>query len=182
MILGHSKGQTPKQQVLLLVLVAMLVGLTLQNQNMIKVTRTLTLQIRVQREKLEDLKREVAIKQKQLDQMEKTKEERKLPEVYAVATFQATAYTLECGNGDGFTATGTIPQVGRTVAVDPRVIPYGTEVWINGQGPYVAEDTGGAIKGHRLDIYMGSGPDAYTAAIQWGRRGVEVTWKLPQTS
>jgi 3D (Asp-Asp-Asp) domain-containing protein len=87
--------------------------------------------------------------------------------------FEVTAYTLEDGSGTGKTATGTIPEVGRTIAVDPKVIPYGSKVILNGH-TYIAEDTGGAIKGNRLDIYMGSGKTAYMKAKQFGRQNVEV--------
>ena len=73
----------------------------------------------------------------------------------AVDEFEVTAYTLAEGNGDGYTATMTIPEVGRTIAVDPRVIPLGSRVLIPGRGMYHAEDVGGAIKGNRLDIYTG---------------------------
>ena len=89
-------------------------------------------------------------------------------------TYIATAYILSDGNGDGVTATGTVPSRGRTIAVDPRQIPYGCWVYINGTGPYIAEDTGGAIRGKRLDIYFGDGAEAYREAIEWGRREVEV--------
>ena len=51
------------------------------------------------------------------------------------------------------TSTGTKPTANRTIAVDPRVIPYGSKVVINGQ-VYVAEDCGGAIKKNRIDIYV----------------------------
>ena len=53
-----------------------------------------------------------------------------------------------CGKSDGVTATGTQATAGRTIAVDPKVIPLGTEVIIDGQS-YIAEDTGGAIKGQQ---------------------------------
>ena len=89
-------------------------------------------------------------------------------------TYIATAYILSDGNGDGVTATGTVPSRGRTIAVDPRQIPYGSRVYINGTGPYIAEDTGGAIRGKRLDIYFGDGAEAYREAIEWGKREVEV--------
>jgi len=89
-------------------------------------------------------------------------------------TYIATAYILSDGNGDGVTATGTVPSRGRTIAVDPRQLPYGSRVYINGTGPYIAEDTGGAIRGKRLDIYFGDGAEAYREAIEWGRREVEV--------
>jgi len=89
-------------------------------------------------------------------------------------TYIATAYILSDGNGDGVTATGTVPSRGRTIAVDPRQIPYGSRVYINGTGPYIAEDTGGAIRGKRLDIYFGDGKQAYREAINFGRREVQV--------
>lgn len=79
-------------------------------------------------------------------------------------TFQATAYT-----GGGHTATGTRARVGE-IAVDPRVIPLGTTVYVEGFGPLRAEDTGGAIKGHIIDIYMSSN----SACRRWGRRNVTV--------
>ena len=80
-------------------------------------------------------------------------------------TFEATAYTWT-----GYrTATGTWPSRG-TVAVDPRVIPLGTELHIEGYGPAVAADTGGAIQGQRIDLYMDSEHECW----QWGRRKVEV--------
>lgn len=79
-------------------------------------------------------------------------------------TFQATAYT-----GGGRTASGTRARVGE-IAVDPRVIPLGTTVYVEGFGLRVAEDTGGAVKGHIIDIYMGSRSEC----MRWGRRNVTV--------
>lgn len=68
------------------------------------------------------------------------------------------------------TATGTWPQEGRTVAVDPKVIPLGSKLIINGQSGYVAEDTGGAIKDNVVDIYLSS----YSQCVHLGRRQVTV--------
>jgi len=79
--------------------------------------------------------------------------------------FEATAYTWS-GNR---TATGTWPSRG-TVAVDPRVIPLGTELHVEGYGPAVAADTGGDIQGQRIDIYM----DTASECWQWGRRQVQI--------
>ena len=79
--------------------------------------------------------------------------------------FEATAYTWTGCR----TATGPWPSRGM-VAVDPRVIPLGTELHIEGYGSAVAADTGGAIQGQRIDLYM----DTKHECLQWGRRKVEV--------
>ena len=80
-------------------------------------------------------------------------------------TFEATAYTWT-----GYrTATGTWPSRG-TVAVDPEVIPLGTKIWVEGYGEAVALDTGGAIKGNIIDVYLATESECW----QWGRRMVEV--------
>ena len=68
-------------------------------------------------------------------------------------------------DGDGITASGTQATAGRTIAVDPEVIPYGTTVIIDGHA-YVAEDCGGAIKGRRIDIFMGSHQEALKAGVK----------------
>lgn len=78
---------------------------------------------------------------------------------------EATAY-YEPG---GYTASGTRTRYG-AIATDPRYIPLGTKMYIPGYGLCVAEDTGGAIKGNIIDLYMLSVAQCY----QWGRRNVEV--------
>ena len=60
---------------------------------------------------------------------------------------------LCCDVETGITATGTPVVEGQTIAVDPNVIPYGTQVIINGH-VFTAEDCGGAIEGNRIDIYV----------------------------
>ena len=87
----------------------------------------------------------------------------------AVDEFEVTAYTLECGNGDGYTATMTVPEAGRTIAVDPQVIPLGSRVLIPGRGMYRAEDVGSAIRGNRLDIFFDNKKDA----LLFGRRNLK---------
>ena len=70
--------------------------------------------------------------------------------------FVLTAYCPcnECSAGYGrATATGAVATAGRTVAVDPSVIPYGTKLIINGH-TYIAEDCGGAVKGNVIDIFF----------------------------
>lgn len=86
--------------------------------------------------------------------------------------FRLTAYcscVQCCGKSDGITATGTLATAGRTIAVDPNVIPYGTSVVINGN-TYVAEDCGGAINKNRIDIYF----DSHEEALQFGVQYADV--------
>ena len=79
----------------------------------------------------------------------------------------ATAYSRseEEGTADGITKSGTMVRPG-VVAVDPEVIPLGTEIFIEGLGVFTAEDTGGAIKGNRLDIYFESRKEALEFGVQ----------------
>jgi 3D (Asp-Asp-Asp) domain-containing protein len=85
----------------------------------------------------------------------------------------ATAYTAECAGCGGMTAIGRRAGKG-IVAVDPRVIPLGTHLYIPGYGLAVAGDTGGDIVGHRIDL----GFDSWREAMLFGRRDVKV-YRLP---
>lgn len=90
----------------------------------------------------------------------------------SLGTFEITAYCpceKCCGKSDGITATGVKATAGRTIAVDPDVIPYGTELFIDGF-TYRAEDTGGSIKGNKLDIFFAN----HLEALEWGVREYEV--------
>lgn len=71
--------------------------------------------------------------------------------------------------GGGRTAMGTPARVGE-IAVDPGVIPLGSEVYIEGVGARRAEDTGGNIQGNTIDIYM----ESTAACISWGVRYVTI--------
>jgi 3D (Asp-Asp-Asp) domain-containing protein len=75
-----------------------------------------------------------------------------------LGTFTVRAYTHyhRPGTKPSKTATGTIPAAKRTVAVDPRVIPLGSRIHIEGVGERIAEDTGGLIKGNKLDLFLPS--------------------------
>jgi 3D (Asp-Asp-Asp) domain-containing protein len=81
--------------------------------------------------------------------------------------YSATAYSLR-----GRTASGSGVRRG-IIAADPRVLPLGTRVYLTaGQysGTYVVADTGGAIKGRKIDIWMAS----HSEAIRFGRRKVSI--------
>jgi 3D (Asp-Asp-Asp) domain-containing protein len=90
-------------------------------------------------------------------------------ELIHLGRFKLTAYCpcKKCSEGWGNkTATGVRAIEGRTIAVDPRVIPYGSVVVINGK-EYVAEDCGGKIKGKKIDIYFESHSVAWKFGVQY---------------
>lgn len=92
-----------------------------------------------------------------------------------VMQVNATAYSHLDPGCDMWTATGTVVHIG-TVAVDPRMIPYGTRMYIvSNDGKYIyglsaAEDCGGAIKGNRIDLYF----PTIRQCLNFGRRGCTV--------
>ena len=67
---------------------------------------------------------------------------------------------------DTITATGKKPQINHTIAVDPRVIPLGSKVYIESMGTYYAEDTGGAIKGNILDVFVRTEAEANQRGVR----------------
>ncbi|MFF1366348.1 cell wall-binding protein EntB [Bacillus thuringiensis] len=93
-------------------------------------------------------------------------------------TVVATAYTADPSEngtygGHVLTAMGhdlTANPNMRIIAVDPKVIPLGSKVWVEGYGEAIAGDTGSAIKGNRIDVLMGS----KSKAMNWGRQTVKV--------
>jgi uncharacterized protein YabE (DUF348 family) len=86
-----------------------------------------------------------------------------------VETMEATAYNPWDGSGAGITASG-VPARHGIVAVDPRVIPLGTRIYVPGYGLALAADTGGDIVGKRIDLCF----EGYTEAMSYGRRTVKV--------
>ena len=89
-------------------------------------------------------------------------------------TMTATAYTAYCNGCSGTTANGTDLRANpdkKVIAVDPSVIPLGTRVWVEGYGEAIAADTGSAIKGNKIDVFIPS----EEAALAWGRKTVKVT-------
>lgn len=88
---------------------------------------------------------------------------------------EATAYVALCDTGcTGITATGInlLQNPGlKVIAVDPSVIPLGSKVHVEGYGYAIAGDTGGAIKGNRIDLYVQNHSDA----VAYGRQQIKVT-------
>ncbi|MBD3108957.1 DUF348 domain-containing protein [Bacillus sp. AGMB 02131] len=95
------------------------------------------------------------------------------PEGGTEMTVESTAYTAYCAGCSGTTATGfnlkSNPNA-KVIAVDPQVIPLGTKVWVEGYGYAVAADTGGAIKGNKIDVFFSEKSQAY----KWGRKKVKI--------
>ncbi|MDE3838896.1 peptidoglycan-binding protein [Bacillus methanolicus] len=89
-------------------------------------------------------------------------------------TVTATAYTASCDGCSGVTATGIDLKANpnaKVISVDPSVIPLGSKVYVEGYGYATAADTGGAIKGNVIDVFIPS----QEKAVQWGRKQVKVT-------
>jgi len=85
----------------------------------------------------------------------------------------STAYTASCNGCSGRTATGINLKQNpgaKVIAVDPRVIPLGSKVYVEGYGYAIAGDKGGAIKGNKIDVFFASKTDAY----RWGVKKVKI--------
>lgn len=111
----------------------------------------------------------------------------KEPEVISLGEFRVTAYCScrtccgrwaenrpvdENGKEIVYTASGTVAKQGRTIAVDPEVIPHGTLVFFGGQA-WVTEDTGSAIKGKCIDVYFDNHEDAKAWEVQYHDVSIE---------
>ena len=90
-----------------------------------------------------------------------------------MGSFTVTAYCCckECCGKDsthpayGITKSGTKAVEGKTIAVDPNIIPLGSTVYLN-DIPYIAEDTGSAIKGKKIDLFINDHQRAKTFGVQ----------------
>ena len=103
-------------------------------------------------------------------------------ELVYMGDFKISHYCAEirehiCGTGTGKTATGTTATVGRTIAVDPSVIPYGTQVYIEGYGFRIAEDCGGGVNGRQIDMLVNTHSEATTLGFKY-----EGVWLLVKKS
>ncbi|WP_368645239.1 3D domain-containing protein [Alkalibacterium putridalgicola] len=84
---------------------------------------------------------------------------------------EATAYSRNQASLSNFTFMGIdLRENSRVIAVDPNVIPLGSKVFVPGYGEYIAGDTGGAIKGNRIDVHM----EDLDAAWSFGRRQIDI--------
>ena len=133
-----------------------------------------TEKVKILKESLEVTQAELAIANTELEMAnitisDLTSEEYEF--VY-IGNFKLTHYCNEayehiCGYGDGLTAIGTKVKPGITIAVDPKVIPYGTEVYIEGYGWRVAEDCGGGVKGNHIDVAVDTHSEAMANGVKY---------------
>ncbi|MDE6625426.1 MAG: SH3 domain-containing protein [Lachnospiraceae bacterium] len=88
-----------------------------------------------------------------------------------IGTFTITAYCGcdKCSSGSGKTASGTTPTEGRTIAADTSILPYGTQVVIDGI-VYTVEDCGSGVKGNHIDIFFST----HKKAMAFGRKSIKV--------
>ncbi|KRG14695.1 3D domain-containing protein [Lederbergia galactosidilytica] len=92
---------------------------------------------------------------------------------YKTMTVKATAYTASCKGCSGITATGINLKKkpnAKVISVDPKKIPLGTKVYVEGYGEAIAGDTGSAIKGNKIDLHMST----KKKALNWGVRTVKI--------
>ena len=106
------------------------------------------------------------------EESSRTEETHEHPHLKSLGFFRTTGYCpcKQCSEGWGRrTSTGSIAASGHTIAVDPRVIPYGSKVMIGGT-IYTAEDRGGGVKGNHVDIFF----DTHAQSRQHGKQTQEV--------
>ena len=120
-----------------------------------------------------EIKKEDTEEKVEKQKKEPKKENDESSNLVSLGEFKLTAYcacSKCCGEWAGSpTASGVMPKANRTIAVDTNVIPFGTKVVINGN-TYVAEDTGGAIKGNKIDVFF----DSHSKALNFGVQYAEV--------
>ncbi|MFC3884534.1 3D domain-containing protein [Bacillus songklensis] len=88
-------------------------------------------------------------------------------------TVTATAYSADCKGCSGITATGLNLKKNpnaKAISVDPKVIPLGTKVYVEGYGYAVAADKGSAVKGNKIDVFF----PTKKQALQWGVKKIKV--------
>lgn len=131
--------------------------------------------LQIEMEKNDGLSKELGNTKYELDIANSTLGDLKSEEFELVylGNFKLTAYCAEvhphiCGEGKGITASGTTATPGRTIGVDPSVIPYGTEVYIEGIGWRVAEDTGGGIDNQHIDVLVDTHENALALGVNSG--------------
>lgn len=125
------------------------------------------------KEELDATNKELDIALESLETVNTTLDELKSSEYKFVymGDFKITHYCNEkyehiCGYGDGLTATGVKVNPGTTIAVDPHVIPYGTQVYIEGYGWRKAQDCGGGVDDNHIDVAVNTHSEAMSMGVR----------------
>ena len=110
-----------------------------------------------------------ALNQQYNEELAAEKEAEEANKMIPLGTFRVSRYCpcSICNGGYTGTAIGTSVTPGRTIAVDPNVIPLGSTVYIEGIGYRVAEDVGGAITSNRIDLAVSSHSEAYAQGFSY---------------
>lgn len=111
----------------------------------------------------------IALNKQYNEELAAEKEAEEANKMIPLGTFRVSRYCpcSICNGGYTGTAIGTSITPGRTIAVDPNVIPLGSTVYIEGIGYRVAEDVGGAITSNRIDLAVSSHSEAYAQGISY---------------
>ena len=178
-------SEIKSHSLIVLVCIAIMVALAIvNNADVIAEKQETEIQLKSEiekRQQAEESLQELKVKIEKLEEENKRLLDRleSFLDEFSIAEFTVTAYAPFdshglCSDGNpSSTATGTYPTEGRTVAVDPSVIPLGSRLIIEGQGVRVAEDTGGLIKGKRVDIMF----DSRREALRFGRQEIKVIYE-----
>ena len=147
--------------------------LTIEQQNYISTIEEMQETIESYEDIIANLQAELNEAQSELDTAQSADIEiREGLKLTYVGDFKTTAYCVEkykhiCGEGKGITSSGAKAIPGVTVAADTSVFPYGTVLYIEDVGIRVVQDTGSAIKKHKLDIAV----DTHANALKWSGYG-----------
>lgn len=131
----------------------------IKNANTIRVGQVLTLPAKKSAAKKTTTKKKVVKKKAPAKKVLKT------------VRVSSSAYSRAQRGMSNYTATGIdLRKKSKVIAVDPKVIKLGSKVYVPGYGEAIAGDTGGAIRGKKIDVHMNS----VNACYNWGRRTVNV--------
>lgn len=132
----------------------------------IKELNSVSTNLQAETKKSLDLSNQLKIANDTLSDLKNTEYELIYIGEYQITHYCAEKYAHICGTGSGKTATGTNVTPGRTIAVDPSVIPYGSEVYIEGYGWRMAEDCGSAVNGKHIDVAVQTHSDAMSFGVK----------------
>lgn len=123
---------------------------------------------RIKAEKEKKRKEREEAKRKAREEQKRLEASRVYMGNYEITFYCGCAYC--CGSAGNRTASGTWPTQGRTISADTSQLPFGTRVYIEGWGEYVVEDTGSAIHGNIIDVYMND----HNTCLRYGRQHKDV--------